>query len=156
MSHYTVQSSHRAADFRVLVIAVNETRDGWECWVRIDDDPVRLLGKSSGYTHAAAGAMSAYKPVDSTPMGGPQFRTEYEPEAVSEADQRALIERTSIERRARIAADLAGIDAAIKAAEANPDLYEHDLRFLRNLALKLRARKREITPVNEIKEDSAA
>lgn len=104
--HYTVQSSHRAAESRILVLFVDD--GGEQTIVRVDDDPVRLLGKSGGYSNSARGAMSVRKGIEPSPMGGPQFRSEVEPEAVSKEEQEemsATARRMDRERRQRLVAE---------------------------------------------------
>lgn len=151
---YTVQSSHQAGDFRVLVLFTDESEKGWRAIVRIDADPVRLLGKAGGYVTAAAGGMAVRKAPEPNPLGGPQFRSEYEPEAVSSVYLDDLLAEKAEERRSRIASDIAGIEAAIELAEANPDLAR-DLTFHRNLLRKLKARKLDLTPESERVENAA-
>lgn len=151
---YTVQSSSKASEVRVLVLFTDETDEGWRAYVRLDTDPVRLLGKSSGYSTAAAGGMAVRKRPDPNPMGGPQFRSEYEPEAVSEAYLDELLEAQAEERRARITADIDRIKDAIESAEENPDLTG-ELRFHRSLLCKLEARKLELTPPEKPEETAA-
>lgn len=138
---YTVQSSHRAAELRILVHAVDDL--GERALVSIAPEPPRLLGKAGGYVTSAKGAMGVRKPIDPSPLGGPQFRPEYEPEALGAADLAAITERQALERRARILADIGGIEVAIESAEENPDL-NGSLRFLRSLLLKQKARLLQI------------
>lgn len=65
-------------DQRLLVEARTETNAGWEVKARIDSDPIRGL------------RISARKPPEAQPMGGPQFRAETEPEQVDSRYQRLL------------------------------------------------------------------
>lgn len=117
--HYTVQSSHRAAESRILVLFVDDA--GEQAIVRVDDDPVRLLGKSGGYSASARGAMSVRKGVEPSPMGGPQFRSEVEPEAVSEEEQMemsAAARRFDCDRRQQLVAEAEAKLAAVEEDES--------------------------------------
>lgn len=145
---YTVQSSHRAGEYSILVLFVDETPAHCRAIVRRYTDEVYMLGKSGGYVDRPDRAMPTRVAVDPTPMGGPQFRPEYEPEAVGGAELAALNEGNAEERRARIAAAIDAIEAAIEEAEEVPDLAG-SLRFHRGLLLKLKARKLELTPAPE-------
>lgn len=145
---YTVQSSHQAGELRVLVLFTDESEKGWRAIVRIDADPVRLLGKAGGYVTAAAGGMAVRKAPEPNPLGGPQFRSEYEPEAVSTEYLDALNEKSAAERRARITGAIGAVEAAIDEAEEIPDLAG-SLRFHRGLLAKLKARKLDLTSESE-------
>jgi hypothetical protein len=84
-------------DLTVLVVARRETPKRWKATVKSDDDPVRGLRSS------------ARKRPEADPMGGPQFRTETEPEQVSRAYQRLIAEE------GRLKTALAGGEQRMKA-----------------------------------------
>lgn len=88
---YSVQTS---ADKEGLINVVVEGRlelpDGWKAIVKVDGDPVRLLGKAGGYSTSSQGAISTRKPREGDSLNGPQFRAEVEPEAVDESTQRSI------------------------------------------------------------------
>jgi hypothetical protein len=53
---YTIQSGPGAGEDRLIVESQREIPEGWRVTVRLDADPVRLLGKSSGYATSPSGA----------------------------------------------------------------------------------------------------
>lgn len=67
-----------AEDNRLIVEAITETATGWEVTGRLNSDPVRGL------------RVTARKPVENPAHGGPQFRSEAEPEQVPSRFQRLL------------------------------------------------------------------
>jgi hypothetical protein len=81
---YTIQSSStRPGDDRLRVLSVEEVANGFRVLVKLDADPVRLLGKTSGYVSSSAGAMPTRAVND---KGG----VEVEPEAVDARYQELL------------------------------------------------------------------
>jgi hypothetical protein len=139
---YTVQSSHQAGEFKILVLFTDETAKGWRVIARADNDTVHLLGKAGGYVTAAAGAMGTRKGIEPNPMGGPQFRSEVEPEAVSPEDELLFSRRAHELTQARIHEEINRVEGAIAALEDVPE-FEHvksDVRFLRSLIRKLEGR----------------
>lgn len=139
---YTVQSSHEAGTFRVQVLFIDETKKGWRTIVRRDTDPVNLLGKAGGYVTAASGAINTRKGIEPSPMGGPQFRSEVEPEAVDPEDELMFSRRAHELMQTRIRVEIERVDDAIAALQDIPEFahVEGDVRFLRNLTRKLEAR----------------
>lgn len=115
---YTVQTSaDKEGIANIIVQAVSELPEGWKATVKIDGDPVRLLGKAAGYSTSSQGAIGTRKPRDAAPINGPQFRSEVEPEAVDESTQRRItaqgrhnraeFQRELAEENADLAEDLA-------------------------------------------------
>lgn len=135
---YTVQSSRKAATLRIVVLRVID--HGLRAEVKIDGDPIRLLGKGGGYTTRPAHAISAEDaPSKANAL---HFPREPEPEALGEAETAELTRRVKRDRLERITSDLDGIYEAIAKAQENPDLSkDSELRFMRSLAQKLEARK---------------
>jgi hypothetical protein len=82
---YSVQASQKAGEAQMVVVGRKELSGGWKATVRLDADPVRLLGKTSGYVSSAAGAMSHKRRTDEGDI-------EVEPEAVDANYQRLLSE----------------------------------------------------------------
>lgn len=135
---YTVQSSRHAATLAIVVLRVIE--HGLRAEVRIEGDPVRMLAKSGGYTNRSASALSAHVAAD--PEDSLQFRPEFEPEALSEADTVELTRTVKRERVERIKGNLSTLYESLADLQDDPD-FSHtrsDVKFLRSLARKLEAR----------------
>lgn len=82
---YSVQSSQKAGEAQLVVVGRKELAAGWKATVKLDADPVRLLGKTSGYVSSASGAMGHTVRNDEGDL-------EVEPEAVDARYQRLLSE----------------------------------------------------------------
>lgn len=135
---YTVQSSRQAATLSIVVLKVID--HGLRAEVKIEGDPVRLLGKSGGYTNRSGHAMGTYVAAD--PEDSLQFRREYEPEALSEAETVELTRRVKRERIARIKGKLDDLYEELSELQDDPD-FSHtrsDVKFMRSLTRKLEAR----------------
>jgi hypothetical protein len=85
--HYAVEKAearkHEASDTHIIVLARRESKQGWHATVRIEDDPVRLLGKAGGYVDNPAGAIGSSDRKD-------QGDLRDEPEAVGKTDQERI------------------------------------------------------------------
>lgn len=138
--HYSVQSSQRAAELQILVLFVDERLEGWRACVRLHE-PARLLGKAGGYVTSAKGAMATRVPLEAAPLGGPQFRPEYEPEAVSEAEQLQITREAHARQRDRIRGAISRVEAEISSLEEMPEFEaaRSAIRFQKSLMRKLEA-----------------
>jgi hypothetical protein len=135
---YTVQSSRQAGRLQIVVVRVIE--DGLRAEVKIEGDPVRSLGKSGGYTDRPGHAMSAHVAAD--PEDSLQFRPEFEPEALSEAEMVELTRKVKRERIERIKGKLDDLYEELAELQDDPD-FSHtrsDVKFMRSLTRKLEAR----------------
>jgi hypothetical protein len=137
--HYTVQGSHRAGEYEVIVLFADDA--GEKAVVRVDDDPVRLLGKSGGYVTSASGALGAH--VNPEP-GGLQFRPEYEPEAVGEAEQVEITRAAREHRNLRLRARIAKAEDALSEIEGDEEFVQSAqiIGYVRNRLRKLEAKLR--------------
>lgn len=132
---YTVQSSRQAGRLRILVMASLD--NGLRARVRVAGDPVRILGKSGGYTSRPAHALGARVAPD--PENSLQFRSEFEPEALGATEMSDLARRTRRERIERTRAKLGDLYEQLAELQDDPDFSHHksDVKFLRSLTQKL-------------------
>lgn len=136
---YTVQASSRAGETRIRVLFVDEFEAGrWRAMVRVDDDPVRLLGKSGGSTERVAGAIATR--VAPPPDDALRFAPEFEPERLSEADESDVVRESRARRNAGLEAKKARVDDAL--ADLEEDVDPAKVRFLRNMARGLEGKVR--------------
>lgn len=99
---YSIQSSAtKSGEHKFSVEARTELPDGWMATVRLDGDPVRLLGKQAGYVTSGQGAIGTRRGPEPDAMGGPVFRAEVEPEAVDSRYQRRLSEEKAMDNAKR-------------------------------------------------------
>lgn len=88
---YSVQTAaDKEGSVKIIVQGRTELPDGWKVIVKIDADPIRLLGKAGGYTTSSQGAIGTKKGTEPAPLSGPQFRPEVEPEGVDAETQRKI------------------------------------------------------------------
>lgn len=142
---YAVQSSGRASEVQVIVLAVEEAECGWKAMVRLDTDPVRMLGKAGGYSTSAAGALQTRVEPDPDSL---QFRPEFEPEAVGEAEQAEITRQAHDARNLRVRARIG------KAEEALSEM-EGDEEFVQSASLIGYLRRRLRALEDELRRDEA-
>ena len=83
---YSVQTeAQKPGEAQLLVVSRTELSAGWKATVKLDADPVRLLGKTGGYVSSPRGAMAHTYRTD-------EGDVQVEPEAVDERYQRLLSE----------------------------------------------------------------
>lgn len=123
---YTIQTSAgKPGEARFIVDSFRELANGRiVATVHVDADPIRLLGKSGGYTSAPQGAIGTRVAPDPEGFTGPRFRPEVEPEAVDEETQRRFSTEAR-HNRAQFQAEL---------AEENEDLARELVRKREHVA----------------------
>lgn len=59
---HVIQSSRKAGNTRLVILARERSAEKWLATVRLEGDPVRMLDKSGGYTDFDGRAMSRDEP----------------------------------------------------------------------------------------------
>lgn len=130
---YSVQSSHRAGENSVRVVGRRRLGAGaYMATIVLDDDPIRLLRKNNGYGESAMGAL----PVD---PDHPAF----EPEGVSEEDQREITRDADERFRQRRLSFLASREQLKLGTRLN-DILEEASRQSLPVSSKMRVIERQI------------
>ncbi len=128
---YSVQSSHRAGEIHVVVLARDKICEGqWKALVKVDGDPVRLL------------RMKSFKPLEAEPMGGPQFAPEHEPERISVEEEAAITRAAHRKRREAVEGKIDEADEALRVLQQSGEAESlaGDLRFLRTRLARMKAK----------------
>lgn len=116
-----VDGRRKSHDDKVQVKAVRQHGEGWRATVILDADPIRLLGRRSGYTSSMQGSITTRHHIDSAIV----FRPEMEPEAVDEFTQRRITEQARARDRESVGELLAALEDLREAVkdrlEMNPD-----------------------------------
>lgn len=104
----------------IVVAGVKETATEFELHYRVVDTRARLLGKAEGYASSPSSAIATHKAPEEQPMGGPQFRQETEPEAISREDQEAMTQNINEESLERLRVNRDSLKAQLAEMKDNP------------------------------------